>query len=333
VRGTYHGLFYETNEVRYESSGAFLIKATDAGAYSGTLELAGAKLRLSGTFPTGRAVTNVIARRNLSSITVTLGFDDCDPPQAIFGTVSDGSWTAQLMATPLHFHAKTNPAPTAGRHTMTIHGFGTLPNLPTGDGWGTVSVSTAGKLKLAGALADGTKLTDGSTLNEAGLWPFYLPYARSGGAMIGWIIFNSSSQPYFAGELSWIRKTQPATVKHYPAGFTNTTFVSLSRYVAPGTGTNIFPWTSGAVLAEDGNLSGTLSNRFNLGAANRVTWLGTNFTALTFTPKDGRFKGTLRHNGTGKPTAFNGVIHPGIAAGYGFFLGTNQSGPIVIGEP
>lgn len=47
----------------------------------------------------------------------------------------------------------------------------------------------------------------------------------------------------------------------------------------------------------------------------------------------GRFKGTLRDNGTGKPTALNGVIHPGPGFGAGYFLGTNQSGSIVIGEP
>jgi len=74
------------------------------------------------------------------------------------------------------------------------------------------------------------------------------------------------------------------------------------------------------------------SNQFTLGAASRVTWLSTNFTALTFTPADGRFKGTLRHNGTGKPATFNGVIHPALGVGAGFFLGTNQSGLISI-EP
>ena len=331
VRGTYHGLFYETNEVRYESSGAFLFKATDAGAYSGTLELAGSKLRLSGIFPTGRAMTNVIARKNLSSLTVVLGFDDCDPPQAIFGTVSDGSWTAPLMATPLHFHAKTNPAPAAGRYTMTIPGFESDATLPAGHGWGTVSVTTAGKLKLAGTLADGTKLTDGSTLNEAGLWPFYLPYARIGGAMLGWITFDSGGTN-FGGTLAWIRKTQPATAKLYAAGFTNETLAIGSRYIAPGRGTNVFTWTNGVALAEGGNLSGVLSNQFNIGPANRVTWLGTNFTALNFTAKDGRFKGTLRNDGTGKPATFNGVIHPEFGIGAGFFLGTNQSGLISI-EP
>lgn len=332
LRGVYHGLFYETNVVRHESSGAFLITATAAGAYSGTLELAGAKLRLSGAFTSSRGTTNVITRKALPPLTLVLRLDDCDPPQAIYGSVSDGSWSAELDGTPLHFHAKTNPAPYAGRYTMLMASTHSAPAIPRGTSWGTFTIATSGMLKLVGSLSDGTKLSDASAVNEAGLWPLYLPYARNGGSIIGWLSATNEDVEKWVGYLSCIKKARLPTTKYYAAGFTNEAFATGIRYIPPGKGTNVVSWTNGLAFAVDGNLAEEITNRFDIGLVNRVAWEGTNFTALSFTSKDGRFKGTFKHPAIGKPTSFSGVLHQPYGRGAGFFLGTNQSGAINI-EP
>lgn len=326
--GVYLGLFYETNTVRHESSGAFLIKTTVGGAYSGTLELAGAKFRLAGSFATNRTATQILPRKGLPSLMLSLRLDECTPPLTLDGSVSDGDWTAPLLGYPLSYHAKTNPALTAGRYVLSFPGSEDPTNQPAGHGWGILTVSTAGKLKLKGALADNTKLTDGSSIGEAGLWPFYVPFPRNGGSLIGWIAFTNQGSLDAAGHLAWIKKTRPAGERYYPAGFTNELSAVGTRFVPPGKGTNLFTWTNGIAIAAYGNLTDSHVDPFQLGSGNRVTWLGTNFTTLTLNAKDGRFKGKFIHSATGKPTAFNGVSYPTFGAGAGFFLGTNESGLI-----
>lgn len=329
VRGTYHGLFYETNEVRHQSSGAFLIKASDSGAYSGTLQLAGQTLRVSGAFNPQRVVTNSISRKNLPALTVELAFDHQQPPRALYGRLTDGTWTAPLFGTPLDFNASTNPAPTAGRYTMVFPGTDDHFTVPGGDGYGVVSVDAAGKLKLTGALPDGTKLSHASVVNTAALWPFYLALYKKSGSAIGWLSFTNEPDAAPSGLVSWIKPTQTSGAMYRP-GFTNELSATGSRYLPPGKGTNMLSWTNGTLLATAGNLPASLSNTFVIGASHRVTLAPGSVTKLKLNSKDGRFSGSLRHTATGKSTSFNGVVLQSLEEGFGFFLGTNQSGRVTL---
>lgn len=331
IKGVFQGLFYETNEVTVGRSGAIQVKTTDSGKYSGLIELAGKKFRLSGTFDSGRKATNTFVRPGLSPLVAILFLDACNPPQALLGAITDGSWTAEVYGAPVTFHARTNPAPMAGRYTMVLPGIDGNPSVPHGDGYGVVTVTTSGKLKLIGALADGTKFTDGSVVNDAGLWPLYVPLYKNSGSTLAWQSFNGASNEIPSGLVSWIR---PSTVggTYFGPGFTNEITSAGSSYLAPAKGATILSWSNGVAMATGGNLiDGTVTD-ISVSLANRVTLLGTNISKLTLSAKDGRFKGSLKHPVTGKTVPFNGVLLQGLDQGYGFFLGTDESGRIGL-EP
>ena len=62
VKGTFTGLFRETNVVHHESSGAFTLTLNDRGSYTGKLLLAGKSYSFSGRFDLDGRATNYLAR-------------------------------------------------------------------------------------------------------------------------------------------------------------------------------------------------------------------------------------------------------------------------------
>lgn len=329
--GVFSGLFYETNEVRHASSGAIQVKTTDAGKFSGTLELAGKKLKFSGTFDSERRATNVIVRKGAGPITIEMIQDAYTPPQLLLGTVTDGSWSSELFAARASFHARTNPAPMAGRYTIVLPGADSGEASGHGHGYGVVTVATSGKLSLAGALADGSKFSDGTIVNGGALWPLYVPLYKAQGSSIGWLLFSNAPAANPGGLVSWIRPSSFGGAIH-GTGITNETTAVGSLYTPPLTGQTALSWTNGTIAASGGNLVSALTNNLFFSTANKVTLFGTNFSKVSLTAKTGKFKGSFKHPVTGRGITFNGVLLQDLDLGAGFFLGTNQSGRISI-EP
>ena len=59
---------------------------------------------------------------------------------------------------------------------------------------------------------------------------------------------------------------------------------------------------------------------------------GTNLSRLTITNTTGLFGGTLTNRATNKAISISGAVLQKLNAGYGYFLGTNQSGSVGLGD-
>ncbi len=180
---SYNGLFYEPAGVELLRSGAFTAKTTTRGTYSGNLQMGASRCPFSGQFDFSGKATNTITRAGASPLTLLLQMDPVGNAH-LNGTVSDGTWTANLTADRAVFKAQANPAPYAGKYTLVLPGTGNPGDTasPQGDGYGTITVGASGVVKLGGVLADGTKLTQTTTLSQEGQCPALCLAVRRAGA-------------------------------------------------------------------------------------------------------------------------------------------------------
>ncbi len=333
VAGTYTGLFYDaTNGVTPQSAGSFTLKTTTKGSFSGNIQSDGTKYSLSGQFDSNGRATKVIARRNLSSLTVELQLDLAPGADRLTGTVSDGVWTAVLTADRAVFDGKTSIAPQAGQYTLIIPGDYTSTTEVGGYSYGTLTVSKAGAVSCQLFLADGTKLTPSGSVSKYGQWPLYASLSSGQGLIVSWLTFTNAPAEELTGDLVWTKPSTP-NGRYYPNGFTLTTTLSGSQYTQPGKGANVLTLTEGYVALEGGDLAQNITDQITLGANNRVTDLSGNKLGLSFTPSTGLFTGHVTDPATRKPVSFNGVVLQKSNVGYGYFLGTSHSGQVLIQGP
>src|SRR5262249_20980930 len=141
---SFSGLFYETNGVAVPSSGYFSALMTTKGTYTGKISSGGSTYSFSGKFDpaTGQSSARV-SRGMLRALTLNLQLDSA--ANQIRGTVSDGHWTANLMADKLVF-SKAARANQAGTYTLLIPGDSQNTNSPAGHSFGSVKVDPSGSL-------------------------------------------------------------------------------------------------------------------------------------------------------------------------------------------
>ena len=118
--GSYNGLFYESNGVAAPSSGYFTAVTTTRGTYTGKISSGGRTYSFSGRLDpvTGQSTTTV-SRGLMRSLKLRLQLDSA--ANQLRGTISDGRWTAGLMADKLVFSKSAHPNQT-GAYTLVIPG-------------------------------------------------------------------------------------------------------------------------------------------------------------------------------------------------------------------
>jgi hypothetical protein len=236
------------------------------------------------------------------------------------------AWTADITADRAIFNARTNPAPQAGNYTLVIPGTNASSTLPAGDGCGTLTVSKSGTMIFTWSLADGTKLSPlSSQVSKHGQWPLYVPLYGNEGVLLSRITFTNAQT--LGGDLTWIKP--PSNGHYYPLGFSMMAEAIGTRYYPPGKGTNILGQTSTplTLTLEGGNLGHVLTKQFTLNAENGAVDANGKKLSLNFTPATGLFTGSLPNPVVpGKTMHFIGVVLQDQTNGYGYFLGTNQSG-------
>ena len=84
----------------------------------------------------------------------------------------------------------------------------------------------------------------------------------------------------------------------------------------------------GQILLENANLSPSITNGLSIDTNNKIT--GTNKLVLSFTTATGLFRGTVMNPDTLKPIAVNGALLQKQNLGFGYFLGTNQTGGVTL---
>lgn len=327
VKGNYAGLFYESGGITISNAGYFSAVIGDKGTFSSKWQFAGATYPLAGSFSAGGIYSNAIARRGLSPLNVQLQLD-LSGEEMITGTISDGIWTAQLAANRAHF-SKTTPAPQSGSYTLVIPGSDDSTSQPGGNGAGTLKVDTSGNITFTGTLGDGTKVSQHTFMSKDGQWPLFVSLYAKQGFLIGGLTFDTNQPDTdLSGFGSWIKAPQPAS-KFYPEGFTLGPIAAIGSKYSFTAGVPLVNWTDGQILLENGNLLPGITNALSIDTNNKIT--GTNKLAVAFTTATGAFHGSVINPDTGKPIAVNGVLLQKQNVGFGYFLGTNQTGRVTLG--
>jgi hypothetical protein len=326
VKGNYAGLFSDMGGITLTNAGYFSAILADKGTFSSKWQFANATYSLVGAFSADGTFSNAIVRRGLSPLTVQLQLD-FSGGEVITGTISDGIWTAVLAANRAHF-SKTEPAPQSGSYTLVIPGSNDSLNQPGGNGAGTLKVDTSGNIAFTGTLGDGTKVSQRTFISKDGQWPLFVPLYAKQGLLIGRLTFDTSQPDTdLSGYCAWVKAPQPAS-KFYPAGFALGPIPALGSKYSFTNGVPLVNWTDGQIVLENGNLSQPITNGLSIDANNKIT--GTNKLAISFTTATGLFRGTVLNSDTGKPITVNGALLQKQNIGYGYFLGTNQTGGVTL---
>jgi PKD repeat protein len=222
LMGAYSGLIWQANTLSNASSGSIQLTLSKTGKFTAKLTLGGAHFSFQGVFDASGNSTHTITPHTGNLLQVILGLDLEGGTGQITGTVSDGTFTAVVLANRAVFRGK-NPCPWAGRYAVV---FSAPPangsNLPTGTGSATLTVTKSGSGRMSGVLADGTKISISAAVSGAGTWPLYEALYKKQGACIGWVTFGSGNT--LTGTVDWFR---PAISKSpFPLGFSTTVTIS-----------------------------------------------------------------------------------------------------------
>jgi len=330
VKGTYSGLVSEAGEVFQRSAGFFTVSVTEKGAWSGSLMLAGTRYSMTGQFDTSGQAAALAKSGKANPLTVNLQLDMASSTDRMTGTVRSDTWTAQIDGDRAVFGGKTNGSPVAGKYTLAIPGTTGAPTHPAGDSYGTVTVTKTGKVKFAGSLADGTKVTQSASVSKNGEWPLYVPLNNGKGALVSWITFAGTATTDLTGGGAWI-KPAAAESKYYPAGFATEIAVLGSQFNPPPKGSNALGLSEAQAVVRDGGMSGPIIHDLMLDANGKATNVDPKQFSHTLNGKSGSFTGKAAIPAPGKAVSFNGVVLQKQKVGRGYFLGTSQSGRVWIG--
>jgi uncharacterized repeat protein (TIGR03803 family) len=199
----YAGLFYDTNNIDFQTSGAFQVTVGLSLYFSGALTIGGQSFSISGQLDSNFLSSLIIHRPRLSDLAVSLQFSETN--DAVCGTVTDGDWTAQLHGVKPGLYNAANPAPEAGRYAITFLPDSVDAANRDGASTGQVAVSANGTISLAGTLSDHTVIGQTSAISSCGQWPLFVSLYGGKGSLLGWITFSNSTASQFRGTVSWIR--------------------------------------------------------------------------------------------------------------------------------
>ncbi|MCU0785646.1 MAG: hypothetical protein MUF81_16695, partial [Verrucomicrobia bacterium] len=324
--GSYNGLFYEEDAVRLNSAGLFSITVSSQGTYSGRLQLGARRYSFSGKFNLQCQATNQIPRRGANALTLELNVGG-DRGDEISGRLTDGNWVSNLGAKRSAYNTRLNPAPQAGNYTMIVPGQTNDLTGPMGTGYGTVRVYTSGMVRFAGALPDGTKVSQSTLLSPDGQWPLYAQLYSGYGLVMSWMTFTNLPQSDLNGDLSWIKQPN-IRARYYPGGFINECEAVGSVYVAPVGNNQVLNFGNSYMDFIGGNLMTNFSTPIVVGPRNYQA-SGAGLT-MKLSLSSGTFSGKTFDPATRKWLSFGGVVLQKLNAGYGYLLGTSQSSQVIL---
>ncbi len=335
--GTYNGLFWdEKRGVALGGAGFATIKITASQgklpAFSASLSFAGETVGCSGLFDlagNGVSVSPVWLKQDTNACyQLVLNLPPDGPLTGVLRRV-DGSWSAVLSAD------RAEPVSCyAGQYTLALPGATNAATGPGGDGYGLVTVTTNGLLKVTGALGDGTAFSQKVPVSANGDWPLFAAmYAATatnnvkvkGGALLGWMRLT----PTLAGTLYHFKLAGLGPL--YPKGFTNE-FVPLTSHYSDPTlsGARVIDLTEGSngvVVFGGRELACPVSlSPLNKFAVSTSVAAGiTNKLSMSVAVRTGKLTGALTTNGI-LAAALQGVILQNTNAGCGYFLAATNSG-------
>src|SRR5207253_9272950 len=164
------------------------------------------------------------------------------------GSVTDGTWTANLKGDRAIFNGRTLSSDQAGRYTLIVPSAGSSG--PAGTGYGSVMVGKNGRLTFVGSLADGARISQSTYVSRDGAWPLYAPLYGGKGYLFSWVSFASASATDLAGQLRWYKSTAD--------GCSVMSSLSGSSYTPPTSSTRLLGFSDGILALLGGPLDGEL---------------------------------------------------------------------------
>src|SRR5262249_43639775 len=159
-------------------------------------------------------------------------------------------------------------------------------------------------------------------------WPFFSLLYSAKGVIQGWMSFTNTAPSVLGGEVDWF-KPALTSAKFYSNGFTVASGATGAFY-QPTNLISVFNTTNVQLILTGGDLGGTITNQLTIDSRNRVTDLSGDRLSLSFSQSSGTFRGSLIEADTKRKLPFQGVIRQDLAIGDGFFLGTNQTGQVLL---
>lgn len=224
-------------------------------------------------------------------------------------------------------------------------------DFPQGSGYSTMTLAANGSLKVAGLLADGTKITASTFLAEGNQSPLFIQLPTPGGktkdgSFLGTLIFDRSrpSTDVSGTSFQWFRpavtQTSNAATRIYSNGWPDgitldpigtlydgaQTLQNTLALGAPGY------WGNALLSFDRGEFVVSKSVPFTV-EGNKVTKLSPNYIyALTMASKTGLFKGNVLPNWSNPASAlpvFQGVLlqKAGNNTGFGYLLSNGIGTP------
>ena len=402
LSGSYNGLI-TPDTAPLLHSGLINVTVTPKGTFTGKATLGGTAVSIKGAFNasgTGGFGTKTLTPtfelvKKAKPANISLGFLsltlDVTGGNKVTGTLKDSGGTTALgtiahadralysskkVPVAPYLKVPTNILDTTkekGKYTA-IFGANDAPNngvaktaFPQGDGYGAVTVSASGTVKVIGKLADGSVINYANALSKNNEWPVFIQLYGKGGFITGNVAFDPAQTQTDAKctGMSWFK---PSNVKDklYPAGWSNgitTDFIASKYFVPtkptvktptpPNPDTVLGPGVPGAILTTtdnivittaDGGLTVDTSNDASLSAKNKITvHLATSGSTVAtglkigFAPTTGAMSGQFTHPGNGKIVKFFGVAYQKTNTASGYFIyspiGTPaQSGAVGVAE-
>ncbi len=329
VKGTYAGLFYETNSISPASSGFFTLDLTEQGNFSAKIVSLGRTYKFTSHFSTEGNFVGFVPRLGLSTLFITLRLD-LTGGNVITGEINDTTRTAELVANRA-VYSKSNPAPQAGRkYTLIVPGGEPSYARPAGDGYGSLSVDQSGNITFSGAMGDAVKVSQRTFVSGQNEWPFFVSYQAGAGVAIGWLSFTNEAGSAISGAVNW-SKLGLAVTNIYPGGFSIETegLGSIYSFTSGQPVLDLGPG-GGWLIFEDGNLSQNITNRVLLDSNNKITNLSSNKLTMTVTTSSGLFQGSVVDPASGKTLGFKGALFQKQNFGAGYFLNGRQTGRVLL---
>ena len=253
------------------------------------------------------------------------------------------------------------PAGVLGKYTVHFpalaapnHGYAAT-KYPQGDGVGQLTITKVGNARIAGTLADGTSFSYTNALSSTNHWPFYVALVGGKASLSGDAVFRDNvalmSDVDGLG-MHWFKPAK-AGAEFYPDGWAKGIQTDLlgSKFVLPAPSANIsllpvFTPTDADgdanVILTDGNVPiPGITQPFNIAPTNVATEVipnpanvklslpvavvQPNVRLIASTPA---FTGSFIHPTSQARSPYKGVILQRQAKGFGFFLGTSESGAV-----
>jgi YD repeat-containing protein len=322
VAGSFTGIV-QGNPPALNNSGTISLTLSASGQFTGKIVLGGKSYPIKGTFDENGVAT---VTPEGAPFTVTLQLDLLNDSKEITGTLNGGAVTATIVAHRTGF-GKSTPAPAnlVGRFTVLFEPTSSDAGIPQGTGFATVTVNTAGKVRLAGRLADGTKISQGAVLSGDGDWSLFVLLYKKKGFLSGAISFQPLATSDFSGDATWMKPATKGPV--HAAAFTTTLQVVGSRYTAPPKGQRVLDLANSSPNVSVSIVPGaptpaaatlTTANKIEVNAG------GPEKLKISIKTKAGIIKGSFLDDA--KTRKLNGVIFQKGNRGAGFFLGDTESG-------